>query len=224
VKSSETSSLCLSYNQSASQNFILPSMTVEIGRGNKTVTMRALIDSGSTRSYISHEKAQLLFSDIASKEDIILSVQTFFETEDKRFKEALFCIKLFGQDAFYLPLLIDDHLCIQCQIPGFNVALKNLNKSHFQFADQCLDVNKDNNIFILDMIIGADLLQFIQNVSLVSCLNGKAFNINGKIAPLGNVENFLFKNEIAVLNEQRKSFKVKSDLEIVNVALNPVHS
>jgi hypothetical protein len=56
----------------------------------------------------------------------------------------------------------------------------------------------------LDMLISTDLLQFIKSFNLVSCMNGKAFDINGRISPIGNIEYFIYKNEVKVFNEQRK--------------------
>jgi hypothetical protein len=182
------------------------------------------VDTGSTRSYISYDRAKLLFSDLDDKENISLTVQTFLKTELKNFKEALFGIKVQGQESFYLPLLIDDSISIQCHIPGLNTAIKNITKNKFSFADHSFNIDKDNSTYELDMIIGTDLIQFLKSFSLISCMNGKALCINNQISPVGNIEQFLYRSEIKIFHEQKKLQNVDSDPTLVNFVLNPQKS
>ena len=78
----------------------------------------------------------------------------------------------------------------------------------------------------MQSLIGADILQFFPSFALHPCMNGSCFKFENKIIPFGNVEHFLFRDQLRNFHKENKltvnSTEINSTL--VNLVLNPVKS
>ena len=222
---STISNLCLNSNHDADKLYILPTVTIRFSQGNKHCDVRCLIDSGSQRSYISQSVAAHLCNDVNELHNIKFDIQTFIGNQERNFKQTSLELKIGNQHKIHMPLLIDENLSLKFEVSGINLALQNLNKLGLKLADSDFNVNSDNSVFHMHSLIGADVLQFFPSFSLQKCMNGSCFEFENKIIPFGNVEHFLYKDQLRELHKQN-IIKNKTEVNstIVNLVLNPVKS
>ena len=92
----------LSFYQSFDRNYILPTLTIELVRGNKIHPVRCIIDTASERSYISGKVAKIVYPSYNDTTDVNYNIQTFIGCQTKSFKQAMFGIKISkGLNFFY---------------------------------------------------------------------------------------------------------------------------
>ena len=195
--SSETlSAVCLNYSQESAKPFILPTVTLKIGRGKNTAFVRCLIDSGSQRSYLSKSVFDKLNCDPNSLTPAAFTIKTFIGDQDRVLNETMLEIHLANCHKIELPILIDDKMSLMFEVNNLNLALKNIVDGGLILADSGFDLNKNNDTVILDALLGTDVIQFFNNFNQVRCLNGSAFQFNEGVIPFGHVDHFLKPGEI----------------------------
>ena len=105
-----------------------------------------------------------------------------------------------------IPVLINDELDIEFNIPQFKTILRNLRKVSKIATNY---PNKDQ--FKLDGIIGMDIIEPM-NYSTIKVMNGKAYLFHNGIVPIGNFLNFLKEGQIIPLDNGCSGGTVTSNL------------
>ena len=210
--------LCLnSTNDSSSSTHLLPTLSVTVGRGKSSVSVRCLLDTGSQRSYLAREVLDRLGC-ARSEDSVSYTVQSFLETGSRSFSEYSLSLDLSdGQGPFNMPILIDNEFDLTYEVEFLTQALENL-RQNYKLADDSLGSN--SNSIRIDGILGTDVLQYFSKLELVNCMQGQAFKVNSGLIPFGSIELFL-------TNEQnRKNYEclnANSNLnQLVNFVTNPV--
>jgi hypothetical protein len=155
IKSKVSTNWCLnSTNSSEGGSNILPTLTVEVGRGIRTTKVRCLLDSGSQKSYLSANVLQKLKFPKPECEQQYM-VHSFLDSGMKSFSEVSLQLKL-GNNKYHLPLLIDETFKLKYSVDYLDVAINNL-KSQYRLADESYYLNQ--NPVILEGLLGVDTLQ-----------------------------------------------------------------
>ena len=196
--------LCISFNQRSDNVYLLPTLTLEVIRGNKVKTVRCLVDSGSQRSYICENIAKQLCANYNDLKDINFDIQTFIGIGQRNFKQITLGLKLENQNIITMPLLVDKDLKLKYEVNGLEYALDNL-KKRYNLADSSFYNGLNKSSFEIDALLGVDVLQFLPSFELTSCMNGSCFLINKKILPFGNIEHFLNTDQLSNLYKQNNS-------------------
>ena len=154
-----------------------------------------MIDCGSQRSYICTTAAKRIGVELNNSSSLLIN--TFVEAQYKQFCEASLSLDLKdGLGVFQLPFLIDETFNLEFSIGYLSEAISNI-KNKYNLADTSFDLNGSNTI-VLEGLLGVDCLQFLK-FSNVKCLGGAAFEICGKVSPYGNVDHFLYAEQISKL-------------------------
>ena len=202
------SNLCLSARQGNSE-YILPTLTVEFAVGSKIKYVRCILDTASQRSYVSGEVASYL-CDVGSLDEVKYEINTFIGTKSKTFKECIMALNIDIQPEIKVPILVDDHMDLSFNIPGMNHAIRNLSRNS-RLADIEFDEQNDNCVFNCQALLGIDILQHLQFLSLSKVLGGSGFELeNGKLIPFGDVNTFLSDNDKPVPSVSQ----ISNDLEV----------
>ena len=96
--------------------------------------------------------------------------------------------------------MVDNNLKLQYNINNLTSAIKNLKSKHITHADSYFYSKNNHDRFELEMLIGIDILQYFLSLVLNQFGGGTCFKMNGKLIPLGNVNNFL---SLEQMNEYR---------------------
>ena len=168
---------------------LLPTMTLELKNGNKCCKVRCLVDCGSQRSYITKEVAQNLCPDYNDLFEVEHDIHTYIGQETKSFRQMSTGIKV-GQRLIFVPLLVDSKLNISFEAPGINEVLDKFKGESIILADEAFQEERDHETVDIDMLVGIDIIQYF-SLSILNCLGGFCFSLNGRIAPIGNIFNFL---------------------------------
>ena len=128
----------------------------------------------------------------------------------------------------FAPLLVDRTLNIQFEVPGLNQTVNKLKWNGYAPLHQTFCDDRNHDKLEIDVLLGVDVIQYMVSGSYQKILGGTCFVFNGRVAPLGNVFNFLDDNERkSVMNSlvktvnNRKEDKVKT---IVNLVMDPLKS
>ena len=219
-------SLCYA-QKSIDSSQILPTMTLLIKNGKKMKKVRCLIDSGSQRSYISETVAKDLCSDINMIHSLECEVHTYIGEETKEFKQMSSGIYVNNRLVF-VPLLVDRTLNINLEIPGMNQIIRKFKNNNLPLLDEAFLTDSNYENINIDMLVGIDIIQFMVPGTYVKQLGGTCFLLNGRLAPIGNILNFLDKDESKAV---MSSLTRNSDLSLnnktktmVNLVMDPLKS
>ena len=221
--------VCLCFAQkSFDSSQMLPTMTLQIKNGNKSRKVRCLIDFGSQRSYIAGTAAKDLCDDINSLHSLECEVHTYIGEENKEFKQMSSGIKINNRLVF-VPLLVDKTLNISYEIPGMNQIIRKFKQNNIPLLDEAFLTDSDYENINIDMLMGIDIIQFmVPGTCLDKILGGTCFVFNNKVAPIGNVLNFLDKVEQrSVMSSFRKVNDTNLDYHtktMVNLVMDPLKS
>ena len=211
--------LCINYSN-GEQNYLLPFVEITLHHRGKQCKVLALIDSGSQRSYVSTKAAKQLL-DLKALHSVSYDVHSFVASKEKSFFLSSFDIDLPGRKQFPFSLLIDESFDIKFEIPGLEVAYENLNKLGYRINA----MHDYNECIELNALIGIDLLQYLPPFKFEKCMNGACFNIGQNIVPFGDINNFLYSDQITKLNSftngTRASCENVARSSFVNQVLSP---
>ena len=150
-------------------------------------------------------------------------VKTFLESRCKTLSENMMEIYLEENTRIDMPVLIDSDLQVLLKLPDLDQVVYNLTNRGYEFADSSFDL-KSNGKVELEGILGVDVLQFLPELNLTKILNGSAFSVKGKIIPFGNLESFMYPNQVQAPREcsNDMQFKDHSLSSYVNFVMSPV--
>ena len=221
TKNETNSNYCLNSLQNCPSSHLLPTVSITVSRGNKPVTVRCLVDTGSQRSYIDHSvlrKLKFSLTDYGDTgKDYIIN--SFIETGTRKLSEACFLVNLDGTQNIYLPFLIDTKFDLKFRISALPTAMENISE-HFKLADE--EISNRNDVIKLDGLLGIDAIRHFKQFETVTCLKGKAFSISNGIIPFGDIEDFLTIEQMKTIHSQREE-KSENNIETsLNFLLNPI--
>ena len=145
-----------------------------------------VVDTESTRSYLSAKSAQILNLAVKTMKIRQYEVRTFLGCGVKQLKEVTLEVYLPTGRYAQMPMLIDDDFKLEMNVRGLNVAVNNLKKLNYQLAAK---FDESSNHIPLEGLIGNDILQhfdFKTVKSMASC----AIEIPSGLIPFGNSEHF----------------------------------
>ena len=219
-------SLCLA-QRSFDSCQILPTMTLTLKSGTKLRKVRCLIDTGSQRSYISETVAKDLCQDINKLYALDCEICTYIGQETKEFKQMSTGIKI-GNRLVFVPLLVDDTLDITFEVPGMNAVLSNFKDNNIKLMDETFYKHSNHEQISVDMLLGIDVLHHMPSFSWNRLLGGSCIVMNDKVAPIGNIFNFLSADQRKIVRsltqikcEKSESNKTKT---MVNAVMDPIKS
>ena len=220
--------LCLGHRTS-DPFYLLPTMTLELTYNKSRLKVRCLIDTGSQRSYISARAASKLCHDMDRFYELDYEIHTYIGNGSKRLKQFLLGVNIEGT-VINMPVLVDDSLKLQYEVPGMNDAVQNL-KYNFMLADESFYTQRDHSLFDLDFLLGVDFFQFASNISVSPYMNGNLLMYNDRAIPFGNVRNFMVKQQISKLITEFKEPLSETEIKLtkqeetlVNFVLDPCKS
>ena len=189
---------CLSTGVGQQSNYLLPviSMVFE-GQGGKKCKFNALLDTGSSRSYINPNLAKLLAIDLNAVPTTECEVRTFLGSGTKKLGETSVMVHFPSGRYLALPIFIDEKFNLNLEVRGLSSVMDNLNKLHIQLG---ADYPRNSNKINIEGLVGTDLLQFIP-FSTVPCMFGQAIKIQNKLIPFGNSAHFLYQGKVQGLNQ-----------------------
>ena len=208
-------------------SYILPTMTLNFRNGSFRRKVRCMIDCGSQRSYISEAAARDLCEDVNKLFELQCEVSTYIGQGTKEFKQMSTGIEINNMYIF-VPLLVDRTLNIQFEVPGLNQTVTKLKRSGFALLDETFCDDKNHDELQVDVLLGVDVVQNMVSGSYQKILGGTCFVLNNKVAPIGNVFNFLNNEERRVVmsslvksSDDKLEDKVKT---MVNLVMDPLKS
>ena len=205
---------------------LLPTMTMKLKKSKRQRKVTCLIDCDSQRSFITKEAAQDLcpnYNELYSFEQ----VHTYIGKQSKMLKQMSTGIKLKDRLVF-VPLLVDENMNMNYKIPGMNTVINKLKSQKVSLIDSSFYLNKDHENIELDMLVGIDIIQYF-SFSINKMGGGFNFIIDNKVAPVGNISNFLssaerkdlFDSQLKSVEQNNTSKKTKA---IVNLIMDPLRS
>ena len=191
------SNICINNNLNNRDNlYLLPIICLNIFKGKKKYSLNCLLDTGSQRSYISRKFVNSLNYDEDKFSNIQFNVKTFLSSKIKNLKEITLEIEISPKKQIPLPLLVDDEFCIKFCIDGLQKALCNFKKFNVNLSANFGDKDEVH----VDGLLGIDIINLLEPFNHERLFNGKAFNVFNGLVPYGNIESFLFPNQVK-LNE-----------------------
>ena len=227
-KSSQSTNVNLCFAQrSFDSSHILPTMTLDLKNGNKSRMVRCLIDTGSQRSYVSEKAAKDLCQDVSGLYALECDVCTYIGQDTKGFKQMSTGIRI-NNRLIFIPLLVDSTLNITFEVPGMNEIINKFKQNNIALFDDTFHEDKDHEIVVVDMLIGIDIMQYMSSVTWNKVLGGSCMVIDNKMTLIGNVFNFLDKDQSkSVMSSINKSdgknvsFRTKT---MINLVMDPLKS
>ena len=198
-------------------------------RGHKSYKINVLVDSGSDRSYFPQSVLDTLQIDISSCSHAEwYNVNTFLGSGFKELKQIMLDVELTPGNKYPLPILIDDEFDISYKYKHLSSVLNNFKKLNFKLAAEF----KGNNEIKIQGLIGVDLIQFIKDMYVVKCMNGIAWKFPQGMAPVGNVQHFLYRNQLTPVEDIKEILNYKTTVKQhseckvkhVNFVMHPKHS
>ena len=227
-KSSQSTNVNLCFAQrSFDSSHILPTMTLDLKNGYKSREIICLIDTGSQRSYTSEKAAKDLCQDVSGLYALECDVCTCIGQDTRSFKQMSTGIRI-NNRLIFIPLLVDSTLNITFEVPGMNEIINKFRQNNIALLDETFNEDKDHEIVAVDMLIGTDIMLYMSSVTWNKVLGGACLVINNKMAPIGNVFNFLNKDHsksvmssINKSDDKNVSFRTKT---MINLVMDPLKS
>ena len=197
--------VCLSTGVEGESPYLLPivSMVVKGPKGFEC-KFNALLDTGSSRSYLSSHVISKLNCDPKTLTPVDYEVKTFLGSGTKSLKEVTLAVYLPSKRYNIMPLLVDDQFDINLKVKGLSQTVNNFKTKNYKLA---ADFKDGHNQVHVHGLIGVDAIQFFKDMKIIDCMYGSAFEIASGIIPFGNCEHFLFPSQI------RQISKIKNKVE-----------
>ena len=189
--SSSQTNICINSGQQ-SQDYILPVVSVLAKRGRERFKFNCLVDSGSQRSYVAPRVIQGLNIDVSGYNKMLFDVSTFLGEKKKELTQLVLELDLPGR-SIAMPMLVDSDFNLEFNVTDFGHVVSNLKNLGFQLA---ADFDENSDLVRVDGLIGVDLIQYMQFLPNVKCMNGIAWQTPQGIIPFGNALNFLHTHQI----------------------------
>ena len=109
-------------------------------------------------------------------------------------------------------MLIDDLFNIDFQIKEFSQVLSNFKSLNMNLS---ASFDSSENIQVKGLI-GTDLIQFLQPINTIKCMNGSAFELYNGISPFGNILHFLHNSQMKPVKFNKNNILEKQEALSVN--------
>ena len=156
-------------------------------RSSLNITVNCLIDTGSSRTFLSGKVLRHLECIDSHGLDCNLRLSTILGECEKRFREVTLGADLGTGNIQPIQVLVDDDLDLSINVPHLGSLLDKLQDANYPLAGK-FDRNSDH-VPIMG-IIGLDLFHYLRPFQLVPCLKGWAFPTPAGLVPFGKVETF----------------------------------
>ena len=181
---------CLNSSAHSGHTYLLPVISIDVGHGKHKTSIKCLLDTGSQRSYISKDVLNNL-GPVTNLNSHNITINTFINSSLKSFKEICLSVDLNEGKKYPIPFLVHDDFNLNFTIDSLTEAFNNISNKHMTIE------HYDSNEVRLQGLLGVDCLQYLQQCNIVPCLGGKAFDLKNGIVPFGNIDSFLFSNQLA---------------------------
>ena len=216
----------------AQRNFdssqLMGTMTLQLKNGKMRRKVRCLIDTGSQRSYLSEHAAKDLCHDVDELYALEMDVSTYIGEGTRQFKQMSTGVRINGQLNF-VPLLIDRTLDIEYEAPGLTHVVNKFKRNNIQLLDEAFISNANHDTVKVDMLMGIDIIQLLIPSQYKEMLGGTCFVFNNKVAPVGNVFDFLTpaqEKEIraSIMQTTKTCHEDAKTRTVVNLVMDPLKS
>ena len=193
-KKSTNVNVCLSTGSEYDSPFLLPIISIMV-KGPKGFYFRfnALLDTGSSRSYMSSYVLNKLNCNPDSLASIEYDVKTFLGSGRKSLKELTLEVHLPSNRYNNLPVLVDDQFDIDLNVQGLGKCIQNFKKNQLELS---ANYNLNSDKVHVHGLIGVDIIQFIKELRIINCMHGSAFQVASGIIPFGNTAHFLYPDQL----------------------------
>ena len=215
--------VCLNTSEEDPSPFLLPVFEIGMqGANGNIVKFNVLLDTASSRSYISEEIANELKIDSSKLRPVEYEVCTFLGVGSKEFKETSLTVHLPSGRHLVLPILVDHGFDIKLNVQHLNLAIQNFKQNNIKLA-----ANFDNVKGVLPVkgLVGSDIVQFLKEMRVVGCMNGSALQLASGLLPQGNIDSFLYPEQISrIVNESPPKVKTNNYKTVISkIKVNPIH-
>ena len=201
----ESNYVCLNTNMQNQSNFLLPIIKMAMrGHNGKLIHFNCLLDTASSRSYISNKISDQMGLIPENVSDVQYNVKTFIGSGLKSLKEATIDVFLPSGRYLLTSILIENNLSIDLNVRGLRESIKNIKDKGYK-----LQADLDKPILGL---IGTDCLQFIKEFKTVDCMNGSAYSVRNGIMPFGDTNHFLFPGQVPL---EKYSNRVETNFKTI---------
>ena len=186
--------VCLSTGFEYDSPFLLPIISIMV-KGPKGLPFRfnALLDTGSSRSYMSSFVLSKLQCSPNSLTSVVYDVKTFLGSGRKSLKEVTLEVHLPSKRYNNLPVLVDDQFDIDLNVQGLGKSVQNFKRNQLELS---ANYNLDSDKVHVHGLIGVDIIQFIKELRIINCMHGSAFQVASGIIPFGNTAHFLYPDQL----------------------------
>ena len=211
---------------------LLPIINLKLrGHDGQCRTFNFLFDTASQRSYLSQHAFNSLGCNPSLVSEVEFDVRTFLGSSRKLLKEANIDVFTDLYRHFGVLMLVDKEFDINFAIQGLGQAVSNIKSKGYRLAAEY----ESGDSVTVHGLIGVDIIQHIKPNQVIKCLNGSAFATNMGIIPFGNVNQFLYENQISSVrvnscaNQTHNNFsniinQVKCPSTFVNFVMEPSQS
>ena len=217
--------VCLSTAVEDCSAFLLPVFSLVLqGPTGVCKRINALLDSCSSRTYLSKETASEVGFDVPTLNPVHYEVRTFLGQQNKVFRDATVQIHFPQGNYHALPILVDDDFQVEMKVKNLDLAVNNFKNLGYKLSAEFMSGSDQVPVHAL---VGTDVLQFIRDLSVVKCMNGSAFRLGSGIVPFGNINHFLYPYQISKFaskienNYKTIISQVKNPSLYVNQVLEP---
>ena len=180
------------------------------GHNGRSQCFNFLFDTASQRSYLSNHAFNSLGCNPKLASDVEYDVRTFLGSSKKLLKEVNVDVFTHPHRHYGVLLLVDQQFDISLKVHGLSQAVSNIKSRGFRLAAKY----EGGDSVTIHGLVGVIIIQFIKPNQIINCLNGSAFATSQGIMPFGNVNQFLFPNQIT---QKVKSKSTHNNfVEIVN--------
>ena len=183
---------CLSTHVGQKSKYLLPVLSIMFQGKGGGVTFNALVDTGSSRSYIHPGVANLLAINTADLNSVEYEVRTFLGSGTKKMGETCLTAYLPSGRYLALPIFVDPMFKLDLEVLGLKQLTRNLKALNYSLG---ADYPTDSDKIQISGLLGMDLIQFMQ-FSTVPCMHGQALLVADKLIPFGNSEHFLYNGQV----------------------------
>ena len=202
--------LCINTSK-ISRNYLLPTISLELGFGAKRRVTRCLLDLGSQRSYIHKNVILRLGGKPEFMREYTCDLKTFVGSQRRSVKETEMQVYLNQGEGQEIEMLVTD-LDLDFKVHGLRDAIKNLAQEESRFADSNFNTAlHSDNVSGVECLLGTDALQFFKQFSFSKRLRGTVINTSFGIIPFGDIGNFL-------THDQRRNLEFSSAEVTENLA------
>ena len=208
---------------------LLPVICIRLrGHNGDNKYLNFLFDTGSQRSYLSNYALNQLNCKSELMSTVEYEVKTFLGSAKKTLKQLNLDV-FYGRHNYHSRLmLVDDDFDISFKIKGLGNAISNLVSKGCNLAALYKENSDDIKVHGL---LGVDVIQHLKSMRMISVLNGSAWELPCGIIPFGNIQNFLYPEQITAITAVDKAdmfstivSKYNCPSTLVNFVLNPRHS